>query len=151
WQGGVVPPAGSRVQVRAGHVITYDLDSGRAIRAIHIAGTLSFARDRTTRLDVGLIKIQAGDDASQDGFDCDAHVEASKGPRPALEVGLPDAPIDGQHAATIRLVRFSAHDPKSCPAIVCCGSRMDFHGAPMSRTWVKLGATAKKGDTSLTL
>ena len=38
-------------------------------------------------------------------------------------------------------------DKQSCPAIVCCGGRMDFHGAPLSRTWVKLGATAKKGDT----
>ena len=28
---------------------------------------------------------------------------------------------------------------------------MDFHGAPLSRTWVKLGATAKKGATEVTL
>ena len=28
---------------------------------------------------------------------------------------------------------------------------MDFHGAPLSRTWVKLGATAKTGDTRVTL
>ena len=28
---------------------------------------------------------------------------------------------------------------------------MDFHGAPLSRTWVKLGATAKKGDNAITL
>src|SRR5262249_6162567 len=112
---------------------------------------LRFARDKTTRLEVGLIKVQAGDEASEDGFNCDAHVKASKGPRPALEVGLPEAPIDAQHTATIRLVRCSAHDPKSCPCIVCCGGRLEFHGAPMSRTWVKLGATAKKGDTSLTL
>jgi hypothetical protein len=28
---------------------------------------------------------------------------------------------------------------------------MDFHGAPLSRTWVKLGATAKKGDAVVTL
>jgi hypothetical protein len=151
WQGGKIPPAGSRVQVRTGHVVSYDLDSDRAIRAVHVAGTLRFAPDRTTRLDVGLIKIEAGDDPSEDGFNCDAHVKASKGPRPALEVGLPDAPIAAKHTATIRLVRFDAHDPKSCPAIVCCGGRMDFHGAPMSRTWVKLGATAKKGDTTITL
>src|SRR5262249_14393169 len=63
WQGGKTPPAGARVQIRAGDVVTYDLDSDRAIRAIHVAGTLTFARDRTTRLDVGLIKIEAGDEA----------------------------------------------------------------------------------------
>ena len=42
-------------------------------------------------------------------------------------------------------------DKQSCPAIVCCGGRMDFHGAPLSRSWVKLGAAAKKGDAVITL
>ena len=28
---------------------------------------------------------------------------------------------------------------------------MDFHGAPMSRTWMKLGATASKGAGQVTL
>jgi hypothetical protein len=28
---------------------------------------------------------------------------------------------------------------------------MDFHGAPMNRTWVKLGETAKPNDTAVTL
>src|SRR5262249_13053272 len=37
------------------------------------------------------------------------------------------------------------------PAIVACGGRMDFHGAALSRTWVKLGATARAGDTEVTL
>ncbi|MEO8497509.1 MAG: hypothetical protein ABI614_20755, partial [Planctomycetota bacterium] len=51
----------------------------------------------------------------------------------------------------IRLVYFDGMDPKSCPAIVCCGGRMEFHGASMSRTWVKLGSAAKVGDTAVTL
>jgi hypothetical protein len=153
WQGGKIPPAGARVQIRPGHTVTYDMNSDKAIRTIHIAGTLRFARDRTTQLDVGLIKIQAGNEASEDGFDCDAHgARADHGqPRPALEVGRPDAPIDAWHTATIRLVAFAGHDPKSCPAIVCCGGRMDFHGASMSRTWVKIAVTAHKGDRAVTL
>jgi hypothetical protein len=153
WQGGKTPPAGARVQVRPGHTVVYDLDSDRAIRTIHVAGSLRFARDRNTRLDVGLIKIQAGEEASEDGFDCDMHpVKVDpRLPRPALEVGSPDAPLDARYKATIRLVYFKGHDPKSCPAIVCCGGRMDFHGAPMSRTWVKLAVTAKKGDRTVTL
>src|SRR5215510_5970919 len=153
WQGGKVPPAGSCVQIRTGNKVTYDLNSDRAIRTIHVAGVLSFARDKTTRLDVGLIKIQAGDEPSEDGFDCDAHVarvDPGK-PRPALEVGLSDSPIDARHTATIRLVSFAGHNPKSCPAIVCCGGRMDFHGAPLNRTWVKLAVTASKGDGAITL
>src|SRR5262245_60437326 len=74
WEGGKVPAAGARVQVRAGHTVTYDVQSTEAIRFLHVAGSLTFARDRDTRLDVGLIKIQPGEDASEDGFECDAHV-----------------------------------------------------------------------------
>ena len=52
------------MQVREGHLVTYDTRTEAAIRSIHVAGTLRFDPDRDTRLDVGLIKIQAGDDAS---------------------------------------------------------------------------------------
>ena len=34
---------------------------------------LRFDPEQDTRLDVGLIKIQAGDDASESGFDCESH------------------------------------------------------------------------------
>ena len=71
--------------------------------------------------------------------------------RPALEVGTPDQPIDARHTALIRLTYVNGLDRQSCPAIVCCGGRMDFHGAPLSRTWVKLGAAVKKGDDTITL
>ncbi len=155
WESGKVPGAGAKVQIRAAHVVIYDQKSDSAIRAIHVAGTLRFATDRDTRLDIGLIKIQPGDEASEDGFDCDVHIPeslaGSLGGRPALEVGAPDRPLPGQHRALIRLVYIEGMDRESCPAIVCCGGRMDFHGAPMSRTWVKLGATAKKGDATATL
>jgi hypothetical protein len=153
WEGGKVPAAGARVQVREGHRVVYDIQSDKAIRFLHVAGTLTFSPDRDTRLDVGLIKIQAGDDASENGFDCDAHVpnpDPSK-PRPALEVGTPDRAIDARHTALIRLVYFEGMDKGSCPAIVCCAGRMDFHGAPMEHTWTRLGATAKAGNTQVTL
>src|SRR5262249_55421440 len=116
-------------------------------------GVLRFVNDRDTRLDVGLIKIQPGDDCSEEGFDCDAHAaEPAKGqPRPALEVGTPGQPIGVGHTALIRLTYVNGLDRQSCPAIVCCGGRMDFHGAPLNRTWVKLGATANKGDSAITL
>lgn len=55
WEGGKVPGAGARVQVRTAHTVTYDLKSGRITRSVHVAGTLTFARDKDTRLDVGLI------------------------------------------------------------------------------------------------
>jgi cephalosporin-C deacetylase-like acetyl esterase len=147
-----VPGAGARVQVRRGHTIVYDASSPQALRSLHIAGTLRFARDRDTHLDVGLIKIQPGDDASENGFDCGAHPTAVPGqPKPALEVGTPEQPIPPRHRATIRLVYLRGMDRQSCPALVCCGGRMDLHGAPLSRTWVKLGARAKAGDAQVKL
>ncbi len=75
WEGGGVPEAGARVQVRAGHVVIYDVASDAAIRSIHVAGTLRFDTERDTRLVVGLIKVQAGDDPGESGFDCEEHVQ----------------------------------------------------------------------------
>jgi G8 domain len=154
WENGKFPAAGARVQIRPGHTVTYDLAAGPAIRFIHIAGILTFARDKCTTLEVGLIAIQPGDEpASEDGFDCDAHApEVAFGEtRPALEIGTPENPLDAKFSATIRLRYFDGQNKQSCPAIVCCGGRMDFHGAPMDRTWLKLGASAKKGDTAVVL
>jgi ubiquinone/menaquinone biosynthesis C-methylase UbiE len=153
WEGGRVPGAGDRVLVRAGHRVAYDICSTQVIRSINVAGSLAFAPDRDTLLTVGLIKLQAGEEYSEEGFDCDGHAEAveTPGPRPTLEVGTPDRPIAAKHTATIRLAYSDGLDRKSCPAIVCCGGRMDFHGAPLSRTWVRLGADARPGDTGITL
>jgi hypothetical protein len=153
WADGKVPVVGSRVQIRTGHTVTYDVNWPQPIRAIFVAGTLRFASDRDTRLDVGLLKIQPGDDTAEDGFNCDAHLpEADPAqPKPALEVGTADQPIQASHTAHIRLMLFDGMDPDSCPAIVCCGGRMEFHGAEMNHTWVKLGAPAKPGDMAITL
>ena len=68
-------------------------------------------------------------------------------PRPALEVGTPDRPIDAKHTALIRLHYVDGMDKESCPAIVCCGGRMDFHGTPLNRTWVKLGDDRRRRAT----
>jgi hypothetical protein len=153
WDGGLVPGAGSRVLIRAGHSVTYDVSSDQAIRVIHVAGTLRFATDLSTRLDVGLIRIQPGDNISEHGFDCDAHLEAMPSglAKPALLVGTPDRPVAPGVTARIRLVPFDGANADSSPAIVCCGGRMEFHGASMSRTWVKLGNSVRKGDTTVFL
>ena len=106
--------------------------SDQPVRSIHVAGTLRFDPDRDTRLDVGLIKIQAGDDASEAGFDCEAHV---RGARRRMRRGPPwrSACRTGRSPPgtrrVIRLTPVAGMDPRTCPAIVCCGGRMDFHGA----------------------
>ncbi|HWY87823.1 MAG TPA: G8 domain-containing protein [Gemmataceae bacterium] len=153
WETGSVPGPKAKVQIREGHTVTYDLASGPLIRFIHVAGTLTFARDRDTCLDVCLLKIQPGHEATEAGAHCDAHFTevAERMPRPALEVGSAENPIPAQYTARIRLTYINGLDRDSLPAILCCGGRMDFHGAPLSRSWVKLGAIARRGDTSVTL
>ena len=141
--GGRQIPGPGAVQMRAGHAVIYDVKTSEPIRSIHVAGTLRFDPDVDTRLDVGLIKIQAGDDASESGFDCEDHgngVLAEPSTRPpgrsgtsgVLEVGTADHPIEAGHTALIRLAMVKGLDRENCPAIVCCGGRMDFHGAALS-------------------
>ncbi len=153
WEKGVVPGANAKVQIRPGHTVTYDVKSDEVIRGIHVGGTLTFARDKDTLLNVGLILIQSGEKYGENGFDCDAHamLDESDGPKPVLEVGTAGEPIPAGRTAVIRLHYVPGMDKLSAPAIVSCGGRMDFHGAPMNRTWVKLGETAKVRQKDLVL
>jgi hypothetical protein len=163
WLGQRAPRAGDNVQVRTGHVVTYDANSDEAVRVLHVAGTLTFARNKSTRLNVGLLKVQPGDECSEDGFNCHEMAdvaepadaarrgEVSAPIRAALEIGTRENPIPAGVTATIRLTYFEGMDTNSLPALMNCGGRMDIHGAPMNRTWVKLGATAKAGDSKVTL
>ena len=152
WEGNQIPTAGARILICPGHIVTYDVSSDAAIRAIQIGGTLTFARDRDTLLNVGLLRIAPGEQYSEEGFECDAHLpkrDANQS-RPALEVGTAENPIPVGKTATIRLTYFDAMSKDSCPAIVCCVGRMDLHGAPLTHTWTKLGEPAKTGQSSIT-
>jgi len=156
WAGRRVPRSGDSVQVRAGHVVTYDVNSQDAVRVLHVAGTLKFARERSTRLDVGLLKVQPSEQCNEDGFNCHEAAEmpgASDAtmPRAALEIGTRENPIPAGVTATVRLVYFDGMDTNTLPALMNCGGRLEIHGAPMNRTWVKLGATVKAGDSKVTL
>ena len=153
WENGRVPAQGDRVQVRSGHSVTFDGRIEAPIRSIHVAGRLDFDPDRDVLLTVGLIKVQAGDDPAESGLDAhegmgQAHAGTS---RPALLVGTATRPIAAGHTAVIRLAEVDGLDPETCPAIVCQGARMEFHGARVNPTWVKLGQTARAGDSSVLL
>src|SRR5436853_7904136 len=66
WAEGRLPMAGERVQIREGHRVVYDVESDAPIRMIHVAGTLSFSRERSTKLNVGLLRISGGESADED-------------------------------------------------------------------------------------
>lgn len=153
WVSGKVPGTGAKVLIREGHRVEYDADSKDVIRGITISGTLAFSQKKDTRLEVGLIGIVAGDEYSEEGFSCEAHIDQpdAKKPLPALEIGMPNHPLPAQHTALIRLHYQAGMNKDSCPAIICCAGRMDLHGAPLNRTWLRLGTSAKAGDPQVSL
>ena len=153
WEQGSIPAGGDRVVVRAGHKVIYDSVSADVIRLVQVAGTLEFATDRDTRLDVGLLTIIPSETPSEQGFDCHAPPRAvdETRPRPSLIVGRPGAPIPGRHTALICLHYVEGMNKESCPAIVCCAGRMELHGEPLRHTWVKLKREAADGASDLTV
>lgn len=152
WAGGKVPGPGALVHIRPDHAVVYDVESTAVLRAVNVGGTLTFARDRNTRMDVGSLRIAPGDTPSEEGFDCDGHaMELPPGVvRPALEIGTPNDPVPAKFTALIRLTYIPGTNKESLPALVCCGGRLDLHGSPLSKTWVRLGATTKKGEAVVT-
>src|SRR4051794_9186001 len=137
WDANRVPREGDRVLIARKTSVRFDVDSPAVIRYLQVAGVLSFARDRSTTLNVGVITVQATEEYAETTFDCHTTVEERKhepapGERAALEVGTLQDPIPHPHTARIRLHLLAGMDKKDGPAIVCCAGRMDFHGAAMS-------------------
>jgi hypothetical protein len=156
WDANRVPKEGDRVLIGRKTRVLYDADSAAVIRYLQVAGVLSFARDRSTTLNVAVITIQATEEYAETGFDCHAMLKEDKhepavDARAALEVGTPQDPIPHPHTARIRLHLPAGMDRKDGPGIVCCDGRMDIHGAPLNRTWLKLAKNANPGDTSVVL
>jgi hypothetical protein len=153
WENGHAPTTGDRVLIRTGHRVTYDVNSAQPLWSVHVAGTLAFAPDRDTRMDVGLLVVKAGEEdvAAEDVVDSPGHHHHADGPTPALEVGTAEHPIEAAHHALIRLTYQAGMDKDAAPALIDCGGRMDLHGAPMRRTWLKLRNPAKAGDATVAL
>lgn len=153
WDSGNVPGQGDNVVVDSGHVVMYDKNSSTEIRTIHIRGTLEFSRSTDTQLDVGMIVVSTRETIDFN-WDCSLHQGGPKYENavpPALEVGTFDNPIPANVTARIRLKHFSGLDPDCSPGIITYNGRMDFHGAPVNKTWVKMGAGADEGDNTVTL
>ncbi len=159
WQPARTPRAGDRVLVARGTRVAYDVSRDDVLRLVQVVGTLRFARDRDTLLSVGVLKVQNSDTCSESGFACDFEgvntAGEPQGPRggelPTLEIGTLAQPIPAAHTARIRLHYLEGMDRRDAPALVCCSARMELHGAPLSRSWVKLGEDARPGDVHVLL
>ena len=159
WEPPRLPTHGARVLISRDTRVTFDVAKDDVIRLLQVAGTLAFTRDRDTLLNVGVLKVQNSERCSENGFRCDLHAiteegepnAAPGGVAPALEVGTRANPIPSGITARIRLHFMEGMNPDDAPAISACSARMDFHGAPMNRTWVKLGADLRPGDSTVDL
>ena len=75
-----VPGTGARVQIRSGHTVVTSTSLGDSADPVDPRRRHAPVRPREdTRLDVGLIKIQAGDDPGESGFNCEGHAMAPPG------------------------------------------------------------------------
>jgi hypothetical protein len=159
WKPARVPRTGDRVLVSRNTSIVYDVQSDEVIRLVQVAGRMEFARDRDTELNVGVLKVQNSEACSESGFACDftgvnlaGEPQAPReGPLATLAIGTPEAPIPAEHTARIRLHYLEGMNRDDAPALVCCSARLELHGAPLSRTWVKLGQLVQAGDDTVTL
>lgn len=156
WNLKRIPQAGDRVLVAPNTSVTYDARSEQVIRLIQVVGTLRFAHDRDTELNVGLLTVQHTEACSEQGFACEFE-GADAGPKtpdsdwPTLLIGTPEQPIPAEHTARIRLHHLPGMSPDDAPAIACCSGRMEIHGAALQRCWTKLAVDVKPGDKTLTL
>src|SRR4029077_17296716 len=138
WMPARVPVKGDRVLIARGTRVEYDANSAEVVRLVQVVGTLAFARDRDTELNVGVLTVQHTDECSEHGFACE--FEGGKvGPKtpdkvwPSLLVGTPEQPIPAERTARIRLHYLEGMDKDDAPAIACCSGRMEIHGSPLSR------------------
>lgn len=151
WESKTIPKAGDKVVIRMGHKILYDVSSTEVIRGLQVGGELRFDPTKNTRLEIGLIRVQPGDEYSEEGFDCDGHFVAQDKvvDMPLLEIGNANNPVQADKKAIIRLHYQEGMKKDSCPAIVCCGGKWETHGAKLDRSWVKLSKNLAAGDKTL--
>jgi hypothetical protein len=136
WSTRRVPQRGERVAIAAGHTVAYDVYSDVEVGRLLIRGTLIFARNRNTRLDVGNVIVDSG------GY---------------LEMGTAADPIPVTYTAEIRFVISSTATctggemfvERDTGLWVFGGGRWEAHGAPVRVTWTKLFARAAAGVSVL--
>lgn len=156
WRPARTPKAGDRVLISRGTRVRYDAKQPDVIRLVQVVGTLSFARDRDTELNVGVLTIPHVEHCSEQGFACEFE-GADSGPKtpdhlwPTLLIGTSQEPIPAKFTARIRLHYLDGMNKADAPALACCSGRMEIHGSPMRRNWVKLAKHAEAGDDQVVL
>lgn len=154
WMPARLPGQGDRVFIKPGTTVTYDRVDSAVFPAIRVSGRLVFARDRDTELHVGDLRVQPGltPEAGVDDIDDHdhGHDQRHQGAEGVLEIGTAADPVPREFSARIVLHHVEGANPDNSPAIIARpGGRMEFHGHPLQRTWLKLATDTAIGDTSV--
>lgn len=134
WSAAHVPGAGESVLIATGHSVVYEVFSDVEVGRLQILGSLSFARDRYTRLDVGNVIVDRGG---------------------TLDMGNPGDPIPATASAELRLVIPSGAACTGGSAFVegdigvWVYGRWDVFESPVRATWTKLAAPAAVGTSTV--
>ncbi|MGH7753318.1 MAG: G8 domain-containing protein, partial [Gemmatimonadales bacterium] len=135
WRPQGVPGAGVRVTIGKGTTVTYDSPNSGELAALTVQGTLTFSRERSTRLEAGGLIVRGGG---------------------VLEIGTARRPIPAGVSAELRLIVPPGATFKGGGFVegdvglwVFEGGRWEVHGAPVRHTWTTLARPAPAGSASL--
>ena len=138
WSTRQLPSAEAKVQIPQGMSVRYDVMSTVRLDCIEVSGTLVF-EDQDTQLYV--TDLQVLDTGS-------------------LTIGTTDHPISPQHTAEIVLrdtplqtgtIENPGRDPSQYLTSLLVWGRVTMHGAPMTRTFIRLTQEPLAGDITLSL
>lgn len=133
WANGEVPGDGARVHIPEGVSVAYDGESDVSLFTVRVDGSLEFATDRDTFMEV------------------DTLIVASSG---HMSIGTIDNPVAANVSAVIQIADNGpidvAWDPQLLSRGVISHGTIDIHGAE-KEAFLKVAADPMKGDTSMTL
>src|SRR5262245_37479683 len=133
WSTQRVPGANDRVEIPAGHHITYDSLNETTLDCIEVRGQLTFPPDKNARMRVGTLVV------SEEG-----HLEIGNATKPiaphvTVDLVIADQPIN------------PATDPNQVGTGLIGLGKVTMHGAVKMPTFMRLGREPLAGDTVIEL
>ena len=133
WLDRRVPDAGAKVLIPTGVTVEYDLESSVSLYTVRIDGTLSFSRDRNTRMKLDTMLVA---------------------PEGKLSMGSVASPINGNVSAEIIFADNGPININWDPQLLSRGlvshGAVEIHGGK-KLTFSKLATPPSRGDKSITL
>jgi G8 domain len=131
WSTGKVPGANDKVEVAAGHDVTYNIVSDAKLECLEVDGRLRFDTTSNTRLKVGNLTVM------EPGY---------------LEIGTETRPVSPDVAAEI-IIADQPIDKEIDPAQIGTGieglGKITMHGSVKAPTFLRLAKEPLAGDTTL--